>query len=142
MGDRGPIPNRSGDYSRADNEHRAGRPDVTKGEAKPATIPEPDPDWHPIARMLWDAALESGQSDFYQSTDWVFLYSVCEDLTHYKSWDGKRNGQLLSTIYSALSELLITEGARRRVRIELEVPSTEVAEVVDMDERRRRLGIA
>ena len=31
---------------------------VTKGMSRPATIPEPDQTWHPIARMLWDATLE------------------------------------------------------------------------------------
>lgn len=83
--------------------------------------------------MLWDSLLTSGQSDFYQDSDWAFAYSLCEDLTRYKEplldRDGnpyfKRSGQMLQTIYSAMERLLVTEGDRRRVRVELVPPSDE-----------------
>lgn len=140
MGARGPVPNRSDDLSRDRDANRGERADITKGKSRPATIPQPDPEWHLIARLLWDAAIESGQTDFYESSDYAVLYSICDDISYYKQM-GKRSGQMLASIYSAMETLLVTEGARRRVRVELQDEVEEEAEVVDMDERRRRLGL-
>lgn len=133
MGQRGPVPNHSGDLARPRSRKGSDQQEVTKGLARPYEIPEPDANWHPIAKMLWDSLSTSGQSDFYQQSDWAFAYSVCEDLSFYKqpsiSKDGyeyhKRSGQMLATIYSAMERLLVTEGDRRRVRIELAEPEPE-----------------
>lgn len=141
MGSRGPVPNRSDDLSRDRDANRGDRAPITKGQSRPARIPEPDPEWHPIARLLWDASIESGQTDFYESSDFAMLYSICDDVSYYKRM-GKRSGQMLASIYSAMENLLVTEGARRRVRVELQDEIVEEAEVVDMDERRRRIGLA
>jgi hypothetical protein len=150
MGARGPVPNRSGDLSRDRDVNRSDRAPLSKGKSRPATIPAADPTWHPIALMLWNAAIESGQTDFYESSDYALLYSLCEDLSTYKKpsidKDGneyvKRNGQILATIYSALGDLLISEGQRRRLRLELEDEVEEDAEVIDINERKRRIGMA
>ncbi|MFY1620049.1 hypothetical protein [Micromonospora sp. WMMD736] len=140
MGTRGPVPNRSDDLSRDRDANRGDKAPITKGKSRPARVPEADPDWHPIARLLWDATLESGQADFYESSDYAFLYSICDDVSYYKTM-GKRSGQMLASIYSAMENLLVTEGARRRVRVELQDEVEEEAEVVDMDARRRALGL-
>lgn len=155
MGARGPVPDRTDNLARPRS--RKGKEqngtEVTKGTALPASIPDADPDWHPIARMLWDAMLESGQRDFYQSTDWALAYSLCEDLSQYKKplvnkETGeeyyKRSGQMLQTIYSSMSDLLVTEGARRRVRIELEapVPESKPASIVAIEGYKSQLGVA
>lgn len=153
MGQRGPVPNRSEDLarprSRKGGEHTGS--DITKGELRPVEIPEPDPDWHPISLMLWDGLIKSGQADFYQQSDWAFAYSICEDLSMYKKpltdRNGeeyhKRSGQMLQTIYSAMERLLVTEGDRRRVRIELQEPQPEEnpASLVVLDGYRQGLGI-
>mgnify|MGYP001377279442 CR=1 FL=1 len=130
MGSRGPVPNRSEDLSRARNANRADRAPITKGQSRPATIPEPDPNWHPIARMLWDAACESGQADFYESSDYAFLYSICEDLSRYKRSE-KRSAMMFAALNAAFEALLITEGARRRVRIELQGAEEETDTTAD-----------
>ncbi|WP_392839984.1 hypothetical protein [Streptomyces sp. LN500] len=84
-------------------------------------IPNADRNWHPIAKRLWDSLKTSGQSDFYQNSDWAFAFSMCEDLSDHKK-SGKRSGQMLQTVYSAFERLLVTEGDPRRVRIELNEP--------------------
>src|SRR5690242_19837193 len=124
MGTRGPIPNRDMDLARP--RHRNGRDqgDATRGQSRPVEIPVADENWHPIARMLWESLAKSGQADFYQQSDWAFAYSLMDDLTYYKN-GYKRSGQMLQTIYSAMSNLLVTEGDRRRVRIELEAPPSD-----------------
>jgi hypothetical protein len=132
MGQRGPVPNRSEDLSRERDSKRNDRPEITKGELRPVEIPEADPYWHPIAHMLWEGLQVSGQADWYQQSDWAFAYSLMDDLTFYKNpfttKDGteyhKRSGQMLQTIYSAMERLLVTEGDRRRARIELSAPDT------------------
>lgn len=109
---------------------------------KPAKIPNADRDWHPIAHKLWDSLKGSGQADFYQSSDWAFAFSLCEDLSYYKK-SGKRSGQMLQTIYSAFERLLVTEGDRRRVRIELQEPEPETtsASVLAIADYKQDLGV-
>ncbi|MEU8621410.1 hypothetical protein [Streptomyces sp. NPDC048623] len=115
---------------------------MTRGEMKPVKIPNADRDWHPIARRLWDSLKSSGQADFYQNSDWAFAYSLCEDLSHYKK-SGKRSGQMLQTIYSAFERLLVAEGDRRRVRIELQEPEPEEtpAAVLAIADYKKDLGL-
>lgn len=140
MGTRGPVPNRSTDLSRARDANRGDRMPITKGISRPADIPEPDPEWHPTARLLWDAACSSGQADFYESSDFAYLYHVCEELDRYKR-DKKRSSMMFAALNQAFEALLITEGARRRVRIELqdETDEDEGAVVMQMDDYRKGL---
>lgn len=139
MGSRGPVPKRE------ESRHRRNAPsmDVAHAQSSDGTAaPEPDPDWHPIARRLWDSAAKSGQSRFYQASDWAVLYSLMDDLTYYKN-GSKRSGQMLQTIMSSLTSLLLTEGDRRRLQIELSRPEQEdeaASDVAVMNEWRKRLG--
>jgi hypothetical protein len=145
----GPIPNRSEDLARPRERKGKDVVPVTKGNSRPATIPEMDEDWHPIAKMVWESLETSGQADFYQSSDWAIAYSVCEDLSMYKKplkdRNGdeyhKRSGQMLQTIMGALSNLLVTEGDRRRVRIELTEPEPDhdPAALLVMNDYRNQL---
>lgn len=150
MGDRGPVPNHSDDLARDPKRKGGDRGDITKGTRYAVTIPDEDPEWHEIAKMLWRALQTSGQADFYQDSDWIFAYSLMEDLTRYKEVqfdrEGrpyfKRSGQMLQTIYSAMERLLVTEGDRRRVRIELTEPESGEDKEADelMDEYQEGLA--
>ncbi|KQX36996.1 hypothetical protein ASD97_10050 [Streptomyces sp. Root63] len=142
MGNRGPVPNREDDLARPRSRKGTDQQSVTKGEMKPVKVPNADREWHPIARRLWDSLKSSGQADFYQNSDWAFAYSLCEDLSHYKK-SGKRSGQMLQTIYSAFERLLVAEGDRRRVRIELSEPEDEQdsAAVVAIADYKKELGL-
>jgi len=139
----GPIPNHSSDLSRDRDTNRGDRMPLTKGTLRPVVdVPGADEDWHPIARELYISAAESGQSDFYQKSDWLLWYSLCEDLSYYKTM-GRRSGQMLQTIYSTMTELLVSEGARRRARIELHDPEPEQddAAVLALADYRSDLGV-
>lgn len=120
----GPIPDRESNLARPRSRKGVEQsgPPVTKGVALETTIPEPDENWHPIARMLWDGAITSGQRSFYQNSDYAMLYSLCDDVSYVKNQGYKRSAQMLATIYGAMTTLLITEGDRRRLRVELEHP--------------------
>lgn len=138
MGERGPVPKRSEDRKRRNAPAVA----LTQVDGAPkVTIPNESREWHPVAKRMWKALKESGQSRFYESSDWAFAYSLMEDLSFYKS-SGKRSGQMLSAILDGLAKLLVTEGDRRRVGIELARPSSEELEsagVVEMREWQKKL---
>ncbi|MER6314612.1 hypothetical protein ABT237_12695 [Streptomyces sp. NPDC001581] len=115
---------------------------MTRGVARPTKIPHADESWHPIAQRLWDSLKTSGQADFYQDSDWALAFSLCEDLSYYKG-AGKRSGQMLQTIYSAFERLLVAEGDRRRVRVELHEPAPEQqsAAVLAIADYKKDLGL-
>ncbi|GAA0945981.1 hypothetical protein [Actinocorallia libanotica] len=142
MGARGPVPNRESDLARPRERKGADIHPVTKGVMRPVKVPNAPSDWHPIARRLWDSLKTSGQADFYQNSDWAFAYSLCEDLSEYKK-SRKRSGQMLQTIYSAFERLLVAEGDRRRVRIELQEPEEEgeTASVTAINDYKAGLGL-
>lgn len=137
----GPVPNRSDDLARPRERKGGNQIPVTKGTARPYTIPDPDPEWHPIALMLWESLTLSGQRDFYQQSDWAFAYSICDDLSEYKK-AGRRSAQMLGTIYSAMTSLLVTEGDRRRIRIELsEEPEEDDSDNIVIGDLKSRLRV-
>lgn len=150
LGKPGPVPNRSEDLARDPSRKGGDRGNITKGVLRPVTIPDEDPEWHDIAKMLWRSLQTSGQSDYYQDSDWAFAYSLCDDLTFYKNpltdRNGelyhKRSGQMLQTIYSAMERLLVTEGDRRRVRIELTAPESGQNEKADAVVNNYEQGLA
>ena len=125
MGSRGPIPKRSGQGHRTTVAKTVQT--VRVGGGREVQIPaSPDPEWPPIATMLWEAAADSGEAVFYEPSDWAVLYSVCDDVSHYTSRK-QRSGQMLAAINTMLTSLLLTEGDRRRVQIELERQEVEEA---------------
>ncbi|MGW0929547.1 phage terminase small subunit [Streptomyces sp. NPDC002644] len=126
MGNRGPVPKR-------DNmRRRRNKPEIetqTAPSASPtgAQAPEPDADWHPIATRWYQSLSDSGQSFFFEPSDWAQAAYVAEAMSR-NLHQGRMSGQLFAAVISAASELLTTEGARRRLRIEL-----TKAEAADMD---------
>lgn len=140
---RGPVPHREDDLARPRSRRGSQAPAVTRGLARDARAPGPDPSWHPIASQLWEAVIASGQADFYQQSDYAVLYSLCDDLSHFKR-SAKRSAQMAQTIYSALGSLLVTEGDRRRARIELDLPADadDDASVTAIADYKKRLGVA
>lgn len=99
-------------------------------------IPEPDEEWHPIAARLWESLALSGQARFYEPSDWAFAYSLMDDLTYYKK-GAKRSGQMLASIYAAMSSLLVSEADRRRVGIELDRKTSEELESAGVAEMKK-----
>jgi hypothetical protein len=98
----GPVPNRS-DMRRRRN----------------VEIPEPLENWHSIAKQWFVALTKSGERVFFENSDWAQAMYVAEAMS--RSLSGARmSGQLFSAVISASAELLTTEGARRRMRVELE----------------------
>jgi hypothetical protein len=131
MGTHGPIPKRS-DMRRRTN---APATPITRVPAGQRTgVPEADPNWHPIAREWFESLFESGQSFFYERSDIAQARYVAEIMSRNLNQGQRVSGQLFASVISAAGELLTTEGARRRLGIELtkSAPSDFDAEVDDL----------
>lgn len=139
MGTRGPVPKRS------DQRRRMNKPEIPVSTAPAGKVERnpADPEWHPIAHSWYESLAESGQSAFYQRSDWETARYVAEAMSR-NLVASRFSAQLFAAVMSATTSLLATEGDRRRLRIELE-RETAVSEgsdevVVDLDAARRRLA--
>lgn len=135
--------------SRSDQRRRRNAPDPALGEITKADgavrvpIPPAPEHWHDLAVELYESLEHSGQSHFYERSDWATALIVCESLSRdlraqpLIDADGKAvldvNGQpimrrlplrgaSLSAYLRALQSLMATEGDRRRLRLELQRP--------------------
>lgn len=119
MGVKGPIPKRSTEGHRITQarkfEHGVEPVNVIAEKVEP---PEPDPNWHPIAAKLWESVKQSTFTRYYEPSDWIVLYSACDDLSNYKKQE-RRSPTMLAAVNTMLTSLLLTEGDRRRVQIEI-----------------------
>lgn len=97
-------------------------------------VPEPDEDWHPIATQLYEAQMRSGQVIWMEPSDWAMLYLVCESISRdlnpqvvgiTEEGDVVKDtiplkGASLSSYLKSFEALMMAEGGRRRLRVELE----------------------
>lgn len=98
-------------------------------------------DWHPLAREWFRSLAESGQSYMYEPSDWATARVLAELLSRALK-AGKLTASLIERWQVGATELLTTEGARRRLRLELEkAPAAdplEEAAVADLAAYRSR----
>lgn len=148
----GPPPKRS------DQRRRANKPVVPVERAAGAAaveIPEADSQWHPVAKRWFESLAGSGQSVFYEPSDWATAYVIAESMSRElkpqpigTTEDGKPimaalppKGASLTAWLRAMTVLMATEGDRRRLRLELVRPGGEEpeADVSELAEYRARL---
>lgn len=137
MGKRGPVPKRSELRQRRNK-------DEVETKSAPATpvieSPLPDADWHPIAVEWFESLGKSGQSFFYEESDWATARYIAEAMSRNLK-QGRFSAQLFAAVMSGMTELLTTEGARRRARVELQKgdEAPDLTLVADLDEFRKSL---
>jgi hypothetical protein len=144
MGTRGPVPKRS------DQRRRTNKPDggeITKAPSRtPASVPPlaAEPRWHPLARAWYESLAESGQAAFYEPSDWATARIWAELISRELKKRSRLSAQMVAAWAAGATELLTTEGARRRMRLELQRASEsdedEDAAVVALDEYQKRLS--
>lgn len=138
MGVRGPVPSRSGTGHRTTQARREAAVETVVEAGEGVRPPEPDPEWHPTARLLWDGVVASAQRRFYEPSDWAVLFFTCENVSYYLA--GKhRSGQFLAALNSYMTGLLLTEGDRRRAGLEVRRVSSKELESAGVTEMRRVL---
>jgi hypothetical protein len=116
MGQRGPVPKREAE--RAGHRAKADKPDTVKTQGK-VDAPPVDPSWHPRAAEMYLAVAESGQSKFFEPSDWALARVLCDQLTWYYE-SSRPSAELLKHVLHGFAQLGVTESDRRRQRIEVE----------------------
>lgn len=96
---------------------------------------------HQLVEDLYQSMVDSAQRRYYEPTDWQFarlaLYALNEELVFARQ-NGKPVGAMkLTALNQMLTSLLLTEGDRRRVRIEVE-RSGEGGEVLSLEDAFRK----
>lgn len=127
---RGQVPKRSSERIRRNKENEV----ETVPHIGPVEAPElgfPDP--HPMIVDFYEALKESGQAQYYEPSDWQFARFTLHFADKLIK-SQKPSSVMLTAINSALSNLLVTEGDRRRVRMEVEreQAKAELYDVADL----------
>jgi len=140
MGSRGPVPKRS-DQRRRTNQDEG---PITKGRAAAGTaIPAASASWHPLAKKYFNALKLSGETQYFEPSDWAHAVVSMEILSRMLE-SSRLSAQLYAAWTADTARLLVTEGDRRRMRLELEREKPEdpdaEAGVAQMDAWRDRLG--
>jgi len=139
MGMQGPVPKRSSERQR----RNAPEMEITTIEVEG---PSPQPDLgldnpHPIIADMWESMGRSAQSEFYEPSDWQFARFTLH-FANQLVWNQRPSAQMFQGVTSALSDLLLSEGSRRRLRMEIERNKAS-ADVVDISQMfRERMGEA
>lgn len=144
MGARGPVPKRSENRKRRNKPNAAeGRFPVTKAQGSvKVTVPNASKDWCAASKRIYKGLRDSGQARFFEPSDWALAYFLMDEITRYVE-QGRQNGQVLASLLSGLSSLLVSEGDRRRVGLELSRggdTANEDRNVAVMEEWRKRMG--
>jgi hypothetical protein len=137
MGVRGPVPHRSDQRRRRNKPETAVQQVAVQGTV---TTPPDDQAWHKTAKAWYASLRESGQSRFYESSDWQVAYVCASVLSRCLSAE-VMSAELVGQVRGMMTDLLTTEGARRRVGVELERESARnpsSASVAQLEDRRRR----
>ncbi len=156
MGTRGKVPKRPEERRRTNKDEGA---QIEGSATANVTIPPADEEWHPIAKMFYESLGESGQSEFYEPSDWAMAYAIAEsmsrDLEPQVVGVPERTGEpvyakvpmkgaSLSAYLKSFNALMVSEGDRRRAGIALrragsdpEEGKKEKAKVVAMEKYRQ-----
>lgn len=134
MGQFGPIPNRSDQKVRRNVEDV---PITTIDITGPVPVPDlgiKNP--HPLVEELYESLRSSGQARFYEPSDWAYAKLTMHFINKLVRQQ-KPSAMMLSSVLSMMTPLLMTEGERRRVRIEVErnkngeTPDAKVISIAD-----------
>jgi hypothetical protein len=135
MGVKGPIPKHSSERVRRNQDEGPIEKITAIGTVEVPELGIPNP--HPLVASLYESMKTSAQSKFYEDSDWAyarFTFHFANKLLRQK----QPSAMLLSSVNQMLTSLLLTEGDRRRVRIEVERQQAEgvVIDVAKMFEDR------
>lgn len=132
----GPVPKRSEERIRRNKPEY----EITRIEAE-GTVEQPDlgfDDPHPITVELWESMAQSAQSEYYEPTDWAYAKFVLHHADQLLK-NSRPSAQMFQGITSSFGDLLMSEGARRRVAMEIERNKAK-AQIIDISaEFRERM---
>lgn len=137
----GPIPKRTEERTRRNTTTESGASNqVTKGVATSVSWPKADPAWDDFTKDWYNGLKKSGMSDYYQQSDVAMARIIANEMSIYQR-DSRRSSMMFAALMTAMTGLGVTEGERRRMRIELEAPKEQkdTAGVTALKDYRKRL---
>ena len=122
MATKGPVPKRSD--QRHGHRPKADADDITRITPTEEILGPPlDLEGcHPLAADWYDGLRRSGQAGLYQPSDWAQARIWTELISRALNQGDRPSAVLVAAWASGAGELLTTEGARRRMRLELDRP--------------------
>ncbi|MGW2096081.1 phage terminase small subunit [Promicromonospora sukumoe] len=150
----GPSPKRSTQRRRRNKPDESATAPLVVATVRGTRVKPPSEDrtWHPIAKGWYRSLKESGESAFFEPSDWqaarLCAYAMTRMLREHEDNKTPLRAGMLDTIWSMMGDLLTTETSRRRARIELERAATDAesdpavpATVTIMNQYRDQLGV-
>jgi hypothetical protein len=136
----GPVPKRSEERTRRNKPENEGGVSLSKGDRVPFKVPPVDNSWHPRAKQWYRSLSRSGMREYYELSDYETARILCDAMTEYYK---RPTAMMLATILQGMTALGVTEGERRRMRIELEAPKEleTPASVTAISSYRQQLGV-
>ena len=144
----GPVGKRDGERRRRNKDAvETETVDIAALVGQDVEIPVADEDWHPVAKMWYDSLKRSGQAIFYEPSDWATAYLLTDVLDRWLKPQEVKVGQTgsegaekgggdvtyvfedkiiampgatITALLKGMTALMVTEGDRRRLKIELE----------------------
>lgn len=116
--------------------------------------PPPRRGWHPVAKAWYESLGRSGQARYYEPSDWATATLIAESISRELKPQPVKVGETVEMVecppkgasmaawLRGMTSLMVTEGDRRRARVEFLRGSDgeeEGADVSELDEYRTRL---
>lgn len=120
----GPVPKRE-DQRRRRNKNPDGISTVKADAGKRVSAPRVSPHWHPLMKDWFRSLKESGQSQFYEASDWQTARLLAEVMSQELNSGEPVKASMLGEFNRAAASLMTTEGERRRLRVELQSPQVD-----------------
>lgn len=134
---RGPVPKRD------DERRRRNKPEVpteTLELQEPVRVPAADSGWCLRAKRLWKAAKRSGQSKYYEPTDWQALAYVCDLITTLFR-PGHLTARMEAAIRAAAGEMDLSKDERLYLEWMLAPPRPSAQMVASINSMLSSLGL-
>nr|WP_229686536.1 hypothetical protein [Longimycelium tulufanense] len=100
---------------------------IGRVEQPPLDLDDP----HPLVVDFYDSLRDSAQARYYEPSDWQYARLVLWTVDRYLK-SRRPSAQLYAAITSSLTDLLVSEGARRRVRLEVEREQATGGQLADV----------
>lgn len=137
----GPIPKRTEERTRRNKHTESGASnEVSKGVATSVSWPKADEAWDDFTKDWYNGLKKSGMSAYYQQSDVAMARIIANEMSIYQN-ETRRSSMMFAALMTAMTGLGVTEGERRRMRIELEAPKElkDTAGVTALKDYRKRL---
>ena len=117
---------------RSDQRRRRNKPEGAQLSVAPAApeveVPEPSDSWHPLMADWYRSLINSGQSSFYEPSDWQMARLAAHIMSQELNSGELVKAATVKEFQAIANNLMTTEGARRKLRVELQRGPQSVVE--------------